>query len=66
MYLRIKEYPDGWLVEIEKKTWYGRRYWTYLISARGLDSYPCFFKTYDAAMDNLLKKIRFETTILPL
>ena len=63
MEFRIKEYNSGFVVEIQKRTWYGRKYWTHYISVRGINSMPWHHSTYDFAMDNLLSEIRTQTVL---
>lgn len=48
--IRIKEYPKGYVVEIQKKTWYRRRYWTHLISVYGIPSQPWYFSSFNSAL----------------
>jgi len=58
---RIVLYMKGWLVEVQKKTWYGRKYWTNYIHASGLPDTPWFHSEYKYAEMNLLNKIKNQT-----
>ena len=58
--IRMHKYPKGWVVEIQKKTWYGRKYWTHLISVAGIKSEPLYFSTYDFALDEATKYFRWD------
>ena len=57
--LRIKEYPQGFVVEIQKRKWHGKKYWTHYISVSGIESPPWYFKTYNNALVDLQDKIRW-------
>lgn len=58
---RIIRYPRGYVVEIQKeKGWLvKRKYWTHYISVSGIASEPWYFSSEDAAMDSLLRKIKW-------
>lgn len=56
---RIKEYDKGFVVEIQKHKWYGKKYWVHFISVSGISSEPWYFSTYDYALDNLLTEIKW-------
>jgi len=58
--IRIYKYPKGWVVEIQKTTWYARKYWTHLISVAGIESDPWYFSTYDFALDEATKFFRWD------
>lgn len=57
--VRIHKYPKGWVVEIQKSTWYGRKYWTHLIAVSGIESEPWFYKDYDSASDEAVKYFKW-------
>lgn len=57
---RIKKYPRGYVVEIQKTTWYGKKYWTHYISVSGIDSEPWYHSEYKYAEMNLINKIKTE------
>jgi len=61
MKFRIKEYLKGLVVEIQKTTWYGKKYWTHFISVAGIESMPWYHGSYEFAMTSLLSEIRVET-----
>lgn len=58
--IRIHKYPKGWVVEIQKSTWYGRKYWVHLISVAGINSEPWYFNSYDAAIDEATKYFKWD------
>ena len=44
--VRIKHYPGkGYVPEIQKKTWYGRKYWTHIVPVSGIPDEPWYFST---------------------
>jgi len=46
--VRVKKYPNGWVVEIEitKKTFFGtKKYWTHLISTSGMSDIPRYYSS---------------------
>lgn len=50
--LRITYYRDkGWVVEIQKKKWYGKKYWIHIISYYGQNDKPYYFSDYDTALE---------------
>lgn len=66
MSYRIKKYKDGerflgFVVEVEKKKWYGKVYWTHFISVAGISSKPWYYSTYKYALDGLLFKVKCDT-----
>ena len=56
--LRVKEYENGWVVEIRKRKWYGRYYWVHLISASGLPDTPWEYSSSEVAVDDAARMIR--------
>ncbi len=60
---RIKEYPDGWVVEIQKRKWWGKRYWTHYISVYGMESEPWYHSSIEYAVMSLLSRIEDDTVI---
>lgn len=63
MKFRIKEYPRGFVVEIQKRKWYGKKYWTHFISVAGMGDKPWYHLNYDYAEKNLLDEIKWQTAI---
>lgn len=53
--VRIHKYPKGWVVEIQKTTWYGRKYWTHLISYSGMESEPFYYSDKEFALYQAVK-----------
>ena len=47
---RIQEYTKGWVVEVQKQKWYGKKYWTHFVSVAGIESEPWYYTTLDFAM----------------
>ena len=60
MNLRIKRYPDGWVVEIQKGALIFK-YWTHFISAVGLSETPWYFGSEEWALKEMLQKIKWQT-----
>ena len=60
---RIKKYEKGWVVETQKKKWYGAKYWTHFVSVSGINSQPWYSSSYEFAEKNLLDKIILNTII---
>ncbi len=60
---RIKKYPRGWVVEIQKEKGFlfKKKYWTHFISVSGIESRPWYFSNRKTAADELLQKIKYET-----
>ena len=58
---RIVKYKKGFVVEVQKKTWFGITYWTHLISVAGIKSEPWFHSSYEHAESNLLDEIKNNT-----
>lgn len=48
--LRVKQYPKGYVVEIQKTKWYGKKYWTHIESVSGIETLPWYYQTQDAAI----------------
>ena len=61
MKFRIKKYPKGWVVEVQKTKWYGKKYWTHFISVAGIASMPWYHLTPEFAMNSLLYEIKIRT-----
>ena len=48
--VRVQKYPQGYSVEIEKKTWYGKKYWVHIISYYGRPDKPYYYLDFDMAV----------------
>ena len=57
---RIKKYPKGYVVEIEKRKWYGKKYWTHFVSVAGIDNEPWYFSSFDFAIMGLQDEVKFQ------
>lgn len=58
--IRIKQYPEGFVVEKKMRTWYGREYWVHVDASAGLDTVPWHYGTdIDAENGFLLQVKRF-------
>lgn len=60
---RIKKYSKGYLVEIEKSKWalFGiKKYWVHYVSYGGLSEHPFYYDTFETALKEMLKKIKYE------
>lgn len=58
--IRLKEYPRGWIVEIQKRTWFGKRYWTHIISVAGIEKEPWYYSTMDIAVEEAKKNFGWD------
>ncbi len=59
MQFRIKKYPKGFVVEVQKSKW-GFKRWTPFILVRGIDE-PWYHSSYKYAESSLLGKIKRDT-----
>ena len=59
---RIKQYPKGYVVEIQKRKWYGEKYWTHFISVAGIESKPWHFSSFGYALEGLRDEIVSQVT----
>lgn len=60
MNYRIMKYPQGWVVEVRESVWIFS-YWTHFISVSGMENEPWYHHSYEAAEENLLNKIKWQT-----
>ena len=58
--VRIKRYDLGYVVEVQKRTWYGLKHWTHIISVSGMESQPWYYKDYDIALQEAEKLFRWD------
>ena len=61
--VRVKEYPKGWVVEIErtKNTWYGKKkYWEHLISVSGMSDKAWHYDTKERAISQAVKLFEWD------
>jgi len=59
--IRIMRHTQGWVVEIQKRKWYGKKYWTHIVSVSGIESMPWYHSTFDYAMASLKDEIGWQT-----
>ena len=60
---RIVKTKKGYRVDIQKTKWtlFGlKKYWTHFISYSGLSEHPFYYSTFETAMSEMLKEIRWE------
>ena len=62
MKFRIIEYGLGWIVQVQRRKWYGRKYWTGYVMTSGMNI-PWVHESYDFAEMNLLNQIKHETIV---
>ena len=58
---RIKKYDKGFVVEVQMRKWYGKKYWTHFISTAGMSSEPWCPPTYELARQSLIQEIKWQT-----
>lgn len=61
MKFRIKKYDKGYVVEVQKRKWYGKKYWTHYISVSGIKSMPWYYSSYEYAEMGLLDAVKQST-----
>jgi len=64
--VRVKEYPKGWVVEIQKEKcvlFFKRKYWTHLISVSGMSNNPWFYNTKEIAISQAIKFFEWDLLI---
>jgi len=60
---RIVKTKKGYRVDIQKTKWglFGlKKYWTHFISYAGLADHPFYYSTFEMAISEMLKEIRWE------
>lgn len=50
--VRVKQYPKGWVVETQKKTWYGKTYWVHIVATAGISNEPWHYSSKEGAVEN--------------
>ncbi len=61
--IRMHETSKGWVLQIQKRKWYGKKYWTHLISVYGITDEPFYFKTYESCLDNAVRYFQWDLMI---
>ena len=57
--IRIRQSFYGWVVEVQKSKWYGKKYWVHIISVTGVPKEPYYFRTYSSALTESVKLFRW-------
>lgn len=57
---RVKEYHKGWVVEVKKRKWYGKYYWTHIESVSGMSKKPWYYKTKEIAISEAKKHFEWD------
>lgn len=58
--VRVKKYPGGYVVEMQHKTWYGRKCWKHIVSVYGMPNKPWYYSSYDIAVSDAAKLFEFD------
>ena len=58
--VRIKMFPVGYIVQIQKRKWYGRKYWTHISAISGMDTEPWFYSSFDIALSETIKYFKWD------
>ena len=53
--VRIQKYDEGFCVEIEQISFWGKKTWVHIISVFGFSDLPWYYKTYDMALNEAKK-----------
>jgi len=61
--IRIKQYKKGYAVEVKQKRMFGHR-WVNVMAYNGSED-PFYYRTYQGALDDLLKMIKRSLTPSP-
>lgn len=61
--VRIRKVKTGFVVEIEQRKWFGKKYWTHLISVSGIDSEPWVYSNFDTALEQAKKYLEWDIII---
>lgn len=61
--IRIEKYSKGYVAEIQKRKWYGKKYWTHIISISGFESEPWHYPTIEIAMSEAIKYFKWDLRI---
>jgi len=60
---RVKEYPQGWLAEVQRSKWtlFGlKTYWTHYIGYSGMEHEPFYFSSAESARDAIKRQVDSE------
>ena len=61
--IRVKKYPKGYAVEIQLKKWWGRKYWTHIVSVSGMSDVPWYYSTQEIAISEATKYFNWDLII---
>lgn len=64
--VRVKRYPKGWAVEIQKTKWYGKKYWVHIISVSGITDEPWYYQSMEMAIEQAAKYLKWDLIISTL
>ena len=59
MELRVKEYPEGWLIEQRKRRWLFKGKWRAYLTYHGTEE-PFYYETRLTAIEALLKEMKWK------
>lgn len=60
--IRVKKYPKGYAIEVEKeyKSFFRtKKYWVHIISASGMRDVPWYYKSKEIAIEETLKYVKW-------
>lgn len=58
--IRVEKYTKGYVVEIQKSTWYGKKYWVHIESVSGIESEPWYYQSFDIAVEEAAKHFNWD------
>ncbi len=64
--VRVKQYPEGWVVEIQKTKkilLWKKKYWTHLISVAGMHEKPWHYSSKEMAIEQAVKLFEWDLLI---
>ena len=61
--VRVREYLKGYVVEIQLKKWYGKKYWKHIISVSGIDNQPWFYSKKETAINEAKRYFEYDLIV---
>lgn len=58
--VRVKKYPGGYVVEMQHRNWYGRKYWKHIVSVAGMQNEPWYYRDYESAVSEAVKYFKWD------